>query len=284
MTGSLPHDRRSCAVALLQVSSPTNEPRADRVARVAALLAQMDTVDLAVLPELWATGYFAFDRYDAEAEPLDGPTIEALAVVARSKGTWLLAGSVVERDPRGCLYNTSVLLDSGGQIAHSYRKVHLFGHNSRERSLLTAGESIAVASTPLGKLAVTTCYDLRFPELYRCAVDQGAEVFLVPSAWPRARADHWDVLTRARAIENQAYVVAVNGVGPAAGGVELAGRSRAVDPWGDVVTEAPDSNEATLLVTLDLDRVQTVRDDFPVLDDRRRTACPNATEPALRRP
>jgi predicted amidohydrolase len=249
-------------VALIQTEVDGSLPMPERVAGVAAQVAAAGA-DLVLLPELWATGYFAFDDYAATAEALDGPLVTALGAIARDAGVTLHAGSVVERDGAGRLYNTSLLFDPAGTLVETYRKVHLFGYGSREQELLTPGEQVGAH----GQLALSTCYDLRFPELFRAQVDAGSQLFLVAAAWPLARLAHWQVLLRARALENQSFVLACNAAGRQ-GAVELAGRSAVVDPWGEVVAEAGGGPQ-TLTVEIDPDLAVRARKEFPALADRR---------------
>jgi predicted amidohydrolase len=254
-------------VACIQLSATRPASKSDRLKHALSMMNDPDSADLILLPELWAIGYFQFDRYVREAESLVGPTYEAVARMARELRTYILAGSIVERDSQGKLYNTSFLIDQDGTIVHVYRKIHVFGYESKETQLLTAGDSVRVSPTALGKISVSTCYDLRFPELYRLMTAQEVEIILVPSAWPRARLHHWELLTRVRALENQAFLVACNGAGNDQG-TRLAGNSMIVDPWGDVVARAG-CDEEILVGKLDLRLLNKVRDDFPALADRR---------------
>jgi predicted amidohydrolase len=222
--------------------------------------------DLVVLPELWDVGYFAFDRYDAEAQPLDGPTVSMLAPLARELGCHIHAGSVVERTTEGALRNTAVVIDPTGSVVLTYSKIHVFGYQSLESRLLQPGDEVRTAGTPYGRVGTTTCYDLRFPELWRGLVDVGAEIVVVPAAWPAARREHWRLLTSARAVEEQVIVIACNAVGRQ-GEVELAGHSRVVGPWGEVLLEAAD-DEGIYYCDLDPGVVAATRTEFPVLGDR----------------
>jgi predicted amidohydrolase len=250
-------------VTLIQTEIDGTLPMADRVAGVTEQIAARAGDDLVLLPELWATGYFAFDDYAATAEPLDGPLVATLGAAARAAGVTLHAGSIVERDAAGHLFNTSLLFDPSGALVHSYRKVHLFGYGSREQELLTPGRQVAGH----GPLALSTCYDLRFPELFRAQVDGGSQLFLVAAAWPLARLPHWQLLLRSRALENQSFLLACNAAGRQ-GSVELAGRSAVVDPWGEVVAEAGAGPEV-LTAEIDPDLVTRSRKEFPALADRR---------------
>ncbi|MGW3607055.1 carbon-nitrogen family hydrolase [Micromonospora sp. NPDC005161] len=253
--------------ALVQVASPFTEPVEGRIERVGDLVAGLTDVDLVVLPELWAPGYFAFDRYDELAQHLDGPLLSTIRGWARALGAHLHAGSVLERDPTGRLHNTAVLVDPTGEVLLDYRKIHVFGYQSLESKLLSAGQRADVADTALGQVGMTTCYDLRFPELYRHLVDQGAELVIVPAAWPAARLEHWKLFTRTRAVENQLFLLACNAAGKQ-GDVELAGHSVVVDPWGRVLAEAG-AGEEVLYTEIDRAAVTEIRREFPVLEDRR---------------
>ena len=234
--------------------------------------------DLVVLPELFTVGYFAFDAYARAAEGLDGPTFARLADAAADHGVGLLAGSHVEDLAESAaagaetpasegLANTCVFYDREGRRRAVYRKHHLFGYESAETRLLTPGESLSTVDFEGFTVGMSTCYDLRFPELYRRLADRGATLVCVPSAWPYPRVEHWRTLARARAVENLTYVAAANGAA-AFEDATLLGRSTVYDPWGTTIASAGD--EATLVVAdLDPDRIDAVREEFPALRDRR---------------
>lgn len=253
-------------IALVQVASPDTESPAHRLERVRTTVAGIEeNVDLIVLPELWRVGFNHFDRYEPEAESLHGPTVQTFSALAVERKCLIHAGSIVQRGD-GTLRNTSVLLDPTGQIIHHYSKIHVFGYQSLETKLLTPGNQVYSTPTPHGVLAATTCYDLRFPGLWTELVGAGAELVVVPAAWPAARREHWQLLTSARALDNQLFVIACNAVGTH-GGVELGGHSRIVDPWGRVVTEA-DDREGVTIAEIDPALVPRTRAEFPVLSDR----------------
>jgi predicted amidohydrolase len=222
--------------------------------------------DLIVLPELWGPGYFSFDRYPLLAEPMSGETVEAGQQWARQLRCHLHLGSFLERDSKGGLHNTALLIGPGGEIVHSYRKIHVFGYQSRERELLVPGDAVSVSTSALGPIAATTCYDLRFPELWRALIDAGAETVVVPAAWPAARREHWRLFTSARAVEEQILLIGCNAVG-VQDGVELGGYSRVVDPWGTVLVEAG-ADEGVVTCEVDRAVVAKTRREFPVLDNR----------------
>lgn len=255
-------------VAMVQVASPPTESLSKRRDRVAQMVAQARGADVILLPELWAPGYFSFDSYPALAEPLHGETVAAGREWARDLDCFIHLGSILEATTEGRLHNTAVLLDPNGEVVHTYRKVHVFGYQSREAELLSAGDGVTSVATSLGSLAATTCYDLRFPELWRLLVDAGAQTVITPAAWPAARLEHWRLFTSCRAVEQQVLLLACNAVGVQGADVELAGHSRVVDPWGHVLAEAG-TDESVTLVDVDEQIVDRVRKEFPVLADRR---------------
>ena len=252
-------------VALLQLDVSDTEAVATRIERAAAIVEGLTDVDLAVLPELWHVGAFNLDGARDHAEPLDGPLVARMREAARTARLWLHMGSFAELVGQH-RFNTSVVIDDAGDVVATYRKLHLFGWEDGEPSVMTAGESLVVLPTPLGPTGLATCYDLRFPELYRRLVESGAETFLMASGWPTPRIDHWSVLAQARAIEDQAWMVACNSAGTHAG-TQMGGRSIVVDPRGTVVAEAG-LDEEILYAVIDPDAVQQWRRSFPVLADR----------------
>ena len=175
-------------------------------------------------------------------------------------------GSFVERHADGSLTNTSVMFDPDGEQRATYRKIHLFGFGEGEPALMSAGEDLVVIDTEVGRLGLSTCYDLRFPEMYRGLLDAGAQVMLIPAAWPASRVEHWTVLARARAIENQCVVVAVNTTGTHAG-KRMGGHCLIVDATGVVLAEAGDDEQCCGSTWTWLP--SKWRASFPVLADRK---------------
>nr|WP_223245098.1 carbon-nitrogen family hydrolase [Streptomyces sp. CBMA156] len=251
---------------MIQLAVSDAEPPAERRARAAALVRAQQGADLVVLPELWPLGGFAYDLWSDGAETLDGPTSDAMSAAARAAGVWLHAGSIVERDPDGPIYNTSLLFSPDGELVHTYRKIHRFGFDTGEAVVMGAGQEIVTAPTDFATLGLATCYDLRFPELFRALLDAGSQLLVVPSAWPARRREHWTLLARARAVEEQCFVLGCNTAGTHAG-VEQAGYSLVVDPWGRVLAEAG-AGEEVLTVEFDPAEVAKAREEFPVLRDR----------------
>ncbi|MET9555454.1 carbon-nitrogen family hydrolase [Streptomyces sp. NPDC006645] len=258
--------------SLIQIAVDPDESVNSRRERAASLVRQQRGADLVVLPELWPVGAFAYESFAAEAETLDGPTFRAMSEAARDAGVWLHAGSLVERAPEAVLdgaadlYNTALVISPDGALVRSYRKIHRFGFDKGEATLMGAGDELVTVALPDAVLGLATCYDLRFPELFRGLLDEGAQVFVVPAGWPARRRAHWTLLAQARAVENQAYVLACSTAGTHAG-VEQSGHSIVVDPWGEVLAEAG-TGEEVLTVEFDPARVATTREQFPVLKDR----------------
>jgi predicted amidohydrolase len=263
-------------VAVVQVAYGDAEPMDERIERVADLVRQQRGHDLVVLPELWAPGGFAYREWAERAQPVDGPIGQAMADAARDAGVMLHAGSIVERPAGGetgtdghGLWNTSLVYRPDGSLAAAYRKIHRFGFGSGEPRLMDAGEDVVLVDLPggAGIAGLSTCYDLRFPELYRQQVDAGAVAFIVPAAWPAARVRHWTLLAHARAVEDQCVVIACNTAGTHAG-TEMGGHSQVVSATGEALAMAGTA-EQVLSVEVDMDAVTQWRESFPVLQDRR---------------
>jgi len=268
-------DALTIALAQLEIEAGHVEANVDR-ALEAVERAAARGVDLVALPELFTVGYFAFDLYTRHAEPIAGETVTRLQNAAADHEIAVLAGTIVEdlaatdavETPADeGLANAAVLFDADGTRQLVYRKHHLFGYESAESELLVPGERLETAMIGGVTVGVTTCYDLRFPALYRNLIDAGAELILVPSAWPYPRIEHWETLSRARAIENQCYVATINGAG-AFEDATLLGRSTVYDPWGVTLASSGDG-PALVTADVDPDTVADVRADFPALRDRR---------------
>src|SRR3954452_22408475 len=261
--------------AAVQLQSTADRERnlepADRLPREPARAG----ADLVVLPEKWPV-LGTPEQTAAGAEPLDGPALAWARAAARELGIDLVAGSIAERvEGRERGSNTSVHIGPDGELHAVYRKIHLFdvevaGRVYRESDLESPGEEIVTTETADGiGVGLTVCYDLRFPELYRALAARGARILTVPAAFTLATTrDHWEVLLRARAIEDQAFVVAANQIGRAADGSESGGRSMIVDPWGVVLATAEDA-ETVIVADLDLDNQDAIRERLPSLANRR---------------
>jgi predicted amidohydrolase len=263
------------ALAQIEIEGATVEANRERAEAAIAEAADRGA-DLVALPEIFNVGYFAFDAYQREAESVEGPTLTRIAEAAREHSIGVLAGSIVEdlaatesvpTPADEGLANTSVLFDRDGDRLAFYRKHHLFGYESAEAQMLVPGERLGVGEFEDATVGMTTCYDLRFPELYRELAEKGANLVLVPSAWPYPRVEHWKLLPRARAVENQFFVATVNGSGDFED-ASLLGRSTAYDPWGTTLASTADDPDL-VVADVDLDRVEAVREEFPAWHDRR---------------
>jgi len=266
-------------IAVIQLSYGDEESFGARLERVSSLVADQAGHDLVVLPELWGATGFDYRRWDVEAQPIDGPWTQAMAAAARSAGVTLHAGSLVERMPEpgpdgNDLANTSVVFDAQGGVVATYRKVHRFGFGTGEPKLMEAGTEVVVTSLPAGggeqvPVGISTCYDLRFPELYRRLVDSGAIALAIPAAFTLTTGkDHWHVLLRARAIEQQCYVLAAAQTGHHYGKRWSYGHALIADPWGTVLAECGEG-EGVAVAEVDPAYVAKVRAALPSLAHRR---------------
>jgi predicted amidohydrolase len=267
--------------AVVQLNSTGDKARnltsAERLVRAAAAAG----AELVALPEKW--GYISGAALmQSDAEPLDGPSLTAARGWARDLGIHLLAGSIcelvtAENGAHLKSFNTSVLIGPGGEDLAVYRKVHMFdvdveGTSYRESAFEQPGEEIVTGTVGETVVGLGVCYDLRFPELFRILALRGARVLALPSAFTAATGrDHWEVLLRARAIENQAFVLAPNQIGEAPPHYNSYGRSAIVDPWGVVLATAADE-ECFVAAELDLAMQERVRKALPSLANRRPAA------------
>ena len=261
-------------VACVQMTS--RQDKAANLERAEALVARAASTgaDIVVLPEKWNLIGSA-DDYRAAGELLDGgESVQAMSRWAKTLGVSLVGGSITERrEGREKLSNTSCVFDSDGELVAVYRKIHLFdvevgGHVYRESEAEEPGTEPTVARVEDWPVGLTVCYDVRFPELYRILALEGAELATVPAHFttPTGR-DHWHVLLRARAIENQFYVAAAGQVGETIAGKPAYGRSLIVDPWGTVLAQAPDE-ETVIVAELDRARLRDIRAKLPSLANR----------------
>jgi predicted amidohydrolase len=262
------------AAAIQLCAGPDKEANFARAERLARAAAARGAVFL-VLPEVF------FWRGPREAEPgaaetIPGPTTERLAALARSLNAYLVGGSILERVAgEAKVFNTSTIFSPRGELLGQYRKCHLFdvdlsGHLAiRESDTRQPGSEIVVVPTELAAVGLSVCYDLRFPELYRRLTDRGAQLVCVPSAFTFATgAQHWEILLRARAIENQVYILAPNQHGRGPAGFNDYGHSLIVDPWGTPTARAS-NGDAAIVAEIDLAYVEHVRRELPCLEHRK---------------
>lgn len=256
-------------VSVWQLDCSESEPPVERKKRVLQELPNLlSTADIVVLPELWLSGAFNLKAVADTALLVDAEFRQQLQNLVDESGATLHAGTFpVISESHASRYTNTALILRPQQAVSIYRKQYLFGFEDGEKRIMDSSEDLLVIDTAVGMTGVTTCYDLRFPEMFRELLDAGAETFVVAAGWPAARINHWEVLLQARAIENQSFVIGANQVGSHAG-VELGGRSMVISPTGVVLGQAG-SNEEVLSVEIDLAESAKWRNDFPVLQDRR---------------
>lgn len=242
--------------------------------------AAADGCTLAVLPENFALmGARGRDKVIVAEEPGEGPIQDYLREASERHGLWIVAGSMPMVSPKiaeGRVYGACPVYDSGGNVQAIYRKIHLFDvdlvdkqESYRESHSMYPGEEVVSVDTPCGRIGLSICYDLRFPELFRQLVDAGATVFTVPAAFTATTgAAHWHTLLRARAIENLAYVIAPGQTGKHPDGRSTFGHSLIIDPWGQILAEA-DGGNGFVAADIDPARVTKLRSEFPALANRR---------------
>ncbi len=265
---------REITAAAIQMSSTPDKEQNRRTAEALVREAASAGAELVALPELWSC-HGLESVYRENAEPVPGPTTAFMAELARELGIYLLGGSILEGEPGADrLSNTSTLFAPSGEMVALYRKIHLFDVRVSDKEYLESasiapGEEIVTAKAGATTVGLSVCYDVRFPELYRLLALRGAEVLAVPAAFTlQTGKDHWEVLLRARAIENQAFVLAPAQWGQKADGRWTYGRSVIVDPWGTVLATCPD-RDGHALATPDLEYLDRFRAEFPALANRR---------------
>lgn len=229
-----------------------------------AKVASAQGADVLVLPELWSTGY-DLENASGYAAGLDEGVFAETAVIARQHNLAII-GSCLSKLGEEKYGNTAVFFNKQGAILADYSKIHLF-RLMNEHQFLTAGDNLSIAETSWGKMGLAICYDLRFPELFRRYALDACMLTFVPAEWPHPRLAHWQTLLRARAIENQMFIVACNRVGQSKG-TDFCGHSCIIDPWGEVLVEGGEE-EVLLTVEIDLERVTAVRTTIPIFKDRR---------------
>jgi len=254
-------------ISSIQLEIKDGRTKQDMIRYALSMMDRCKGDDLIVLPELWNVGFFNYDKYKEYSEPIDGETAAAISKKAKELRAWVYSGSFVEKRSDG-YHNTSVLFDRNGEKVGEYRKMHLFTYQCLEAEILTPGKDITVADTEFGRVGLATCYDLRFPELFRkMTVSLGAEYFLITSGWPYPRLEAWNTLNQARALENTCYLISSNAAG-VNNGIRFCGHSQIVDPWGYVIASTG-YEEAIVRAQVGDKEVERIRREFPVLKDRR---------------
>jgi predicted amidohydrolase len=266
---------QSFVAAAVQMKSGSD--RAANLAEASARIVEAAGAgaQLIVLPEVFAWR----GRHDLEreqAEPVPGPTTDAMSELAMRLGVHLVAGSILESSSEGLPFNTTTVFGPDGALLARYRKIHLFDVDLpgrvtiRESAMRAPGSEVVTVATSLGRIGLAVCYDLRFPELFRRLAEAGSEVVVMPSAFTRPTGQaHWETLVRARAIENQCFFVAPNQYGAASQGHHDYGNSLLVDPWGAVLARGADDEPGVVSATLDASVLDRVRRELPCLTHRR---------------
>ncbi len=260
-------------VGLVQINSQEN--RQHNVARAVELIGQAAAqgAELVALPEC-VTFLGRREHHAANAESIDGDTAQAFAAAAKRHGIWVHGGSIIEKTGQGKDYNTTLVFNPQGERVAVYRKIHLFDvdiapGSYRESDTYLPGEQIVTTDINGITLGLTICYDMRFPELYRCLALAGAKIIAVPAAFTAFTGkDHWEPLLRARAIENQCYIIAPAQWGEHPVGRQCYGRSIIINPWGTVIAQAPDG-EGVVVANLDMAELDRIRKSVPSLANRR---------------
>lgn len=264
-------------IKIAAIQMPTVADKMENVRTVKTYLEKIkdENPDFVILPEMFCCPYQT-ENFPIYAEKEGGPVWQQLSGYAKQYGIYLIGGSMPEKDAEGNVYNTSYIFDREGKQIGKHRKVHLFdidvkgGQTFKESDTLTAGDSDTVFDTEFGKIGVMLCFDIRFPELSRMMVNDGAKVIFVPSAFNMTTGPaHWELSFRTRALDNQIYMVGCAPARDVSAGYISWGHSIVTDPWGRV-TGMLDENEGILLAELDMDYEEQVREELPLLKSRRK--------------
>ena len=262
-------------IAAIQMSTVADKMENVRTVKTYLEKIKDENPDFVILPEMFCCPYQT-ENFPIYAEKEGGPVWQQLSGYAKQYGIYLIGGSMPEKDAEGNVYNTSYIFDREGKQIGKHRKVHLFdidvkgGQTFKESDTLTAGDSDTVFDTEFGKMGVMLCFDIRFPELSRVMVNDGARIVFVPAAFNMTTGPaHWELSFRTRALDNQIYMVGCAPARDVSAGYISWGHSIVTDPWGRV-TGMLDENEGILLAELDMDYEEQVREELPLLKSRRK--------------
>ena len=262
-------------IAAIQMSTVADKMENVRTVKTYLEKIKDENPDFVILPEMFCCPYQT-ENFPIYAEKEGGPVWQQLSGYAKQYGIYLIGGSMPEKDAEGNVYNTSYIFDREGKQIGKHRKVHLFdidvkgGQTFKESDTLTAGDSDTVFDTEFGKIGVMLCFDIRFPELSRMMVNDGARIVFVPAAFNMTTGPaHWELSFRTRALDNQIYMVGCAPARDVSAGYISWGHSIVTDPWGRV-TGMLDENEGILLAELDMDYEEQVREELPLLKSRRK--------------
>lgn len=262
-------------VAAIQMPTVTDKMQNVRTAGIYLEKIKDEKPDFVILPEMFCCPYQT-QNFPVYAEEEGGPVWQQLSEYAKQYGIYLIGGSMPEKDAEGKVYNTSYIFDRQGKQIGKHRKVHLFdidvtgGQTFKESDTLTAGDHDTVFDTEFGRMGVMLCFDIRFPELARMMVNDGAKAILVPAAFNMTTGPaHWELSFRTRALDNQIYMIGCAPMRDESAGYISWGHSIVTDPWGRVI-DMLDEKEGVLLTELDLDYEEQVREELPLLKSRRK--------------
>lgn len=262
-------------IAAIQMSTVADKMENVRTVKTYLEKIKDENPDFVILPEMFCCPYQT-ENFPIYAEEEGGPIWQQLSAYAKQYGVYLIGGSMPKKDAEGNVYNTCYVFDREGKQIGKHRKVHLFdidvkgGQTFKESDTLTAGDSDTVFDTEFGKIGVMLCFDIRFPELSRMMVNDGAKVIFVPAAFNMTTGPaHWELSFRTRALDNQIYMVGCAPARDVSAGYISWGHSIVTDPWGRV-TGMLDENEGILLAELDMDYEEQVREELPLLKSRRK--------------
>lgn len=239
--------------------------------KVDSLFAETDlsNTDVVVLPEMWTSGYDLENIDDHAANNLE-PVKSIITKLAQDNKVTVVAGSIPNKYENSGVYNTAFTVDRNGELIREYSKMHLVPMLNEPEYLESGDKSAEVFEINGETCGLVICYDLRFPELFRDLSLSGAKIIFVVAEWPIERTEHWITLLKARAIENQCYIVASNTIGTQTNGTEFAGRSMIINPFGEILAQADKDTEETVTAELDLDYIDQVRSDIPIFESRRK--------------
>lgn len=262
-------------IAAIQMSTVADKMENVRTVKTYLEKIKDENPDFVILPEMFCCPYQT-ENFPIYAEKEGGPVWQQLSGYAKQYGIYLIGGSMPEKDAEGNVYNTSYIFDREGKQIGKHRKVHLFdidikgGQTFKESDTLTAGDSDTVFDTEFGKIGVMLCFDIRFPELSRMMVNNGAKVIFVPAAFNMTTGPaHWELSFRTRALDNQIYMVGCAPARDVSAGYISWGHSIVTDPWGRVI-DMLDEKKGILLAELDMDYEEQVREELPLLKSRRK--------------
>lgn len=225
--------------------------------------------DLIVLPEVFSIGWNCSKFYESAENTTDSISLNFLKQIAMEFNSIVFGGSIIFKDNASKLTNTCAIISPKGEVITTYDKMHLFSHKgAEENKFIKSGEELKLLKYGDTRIATSICYDIRFPELYRCYSKNGAEILINMAAWSKTKPEHWEIMHKSRAIENQCYMIVANQTGKISSTEYNLGHSMVINPWGEIIAELHEE-EGCLEVNIDTNTVKELRKNFPLLNDRR---------------